>query len=59
MPGEISGLYEAWRRFGRVPWSELFQPTIQLCENGFAVERALASAIAEKESTIRNDPLLR
>ena len=59
VPGEISGLYEAWKQFGRVPWSELFQPTIQLCEEGFAVEKSMATSIEFAESIIRNDPLLR
>ena len=59
MPGEVSGLYEAWRRFGRVPWSELFQPIIRLCEEGFAVEASMATTIKNAESIIRSDPMLR
>lgn len=58
VPGEIMGMYEAWRRFGRLPWADLFQPTIDLCENGFIVENALAGAIEEKEANIRADPTM-
>lgn len=52
------GMYEAWRRFGRLPWADLFQPTIELCEYGFIVENALAGAIEEKEANIRADPTM-
>ena len=59
VPGDVNGLYEAWKRFGRVPWSELFQPTIQMCEQGFAVEDSLAKVLVAEESIIRSDSLLR
>lgn len=59
VPGEVLGMYEAWRRFGRLPWPDLFLPVIDLCENGFVVERALANAMVEHEMDIRSDPNLR
>jgi len=55
VPGEVSGHYAAWRRFGRVPWPDLVIPTAELCEEGFVVEKSLASAIRQYETTIRND----
>ena len=55
MPGEVSGHYAAWMKFGRLPWAELVMPTIVLCEQGFIVERALAAAIQQYETAIRND----
>ncbi|KAK3589113.1 hypothetical protein CHS0354_017077 [Potamilus streckersoni] len=45
IPGEIKGLYEAWKLGGKLPWSDLFQPAIKLCKEGFKVGRSLASAI--------------
>ena len=59
VPGEIKGFYRAWQLYGRVPWRELFDPTIQLCKEGHMVNAPLASAIRSYESTIRQDPNLR
>jgi gamma-glutamyltranspeptidase len=58
VPGEVSGLYAAWEMFGRVPWADLVQPTIDLCENGFYVEAALMRSITQNEALIRADPNL-
>jgi len=58
VPGEVSGHYAAWRRFGRIPWKDLVLPTVVLCEEGFVVEKALATAIAFMEEAIRNTPNL-
>ena len=59
MPGEVKGYHTAWQRYGRITWSDLFQPTIRLCEDGFIVERALSGAIDMYEDDIRSDPNLR
>ena len=36
VPGEIKGYWEAKSRFGNpdISWSELLQPTIDICNNG-------------------------
>jgi len=55
VPGELSGHYAVWLRFGRVPWADLVLPTAVLCEQGFIVEKSLAAAIRKYETAIRND----
>lgn len=40
IPGAIAGFDVASRRFGTVPWAELFHPAITLARDGFAVSRA-------------------
>jgi len=59
VPGEVAGYYEAWRRFGRLPWKQLLQPTIEMCRDGYQVQRQLADDIRRKESFIRRTPSLR
>ena len=59
VPGEVRGFYRAWQKFGRVPWRELFEPTIQMCIDGHIVNSALSSAIRQYELMIRLDPNLR
>ncbi|ESN98953.1 hypothetical protein HELRODRAFT_162425 [Helobdella robusta] len=60
VPGEIKGFYSAWEKFGRLQWSDLFEPTIKLLENGsFKVERALARAISrDYKKQLLNSPSL-
>jgi gamma-glutamyltranspeptidase/glutathione hydrolase len=32
VPGSVAGLYEAWKRFGKLPWKTLVEPAIALAE---------------------------
>ncbi|KFK29480.1 hypothetical protein AALP_AA7G139500 [Arabis alpina] len=59
VPGEIAGLYEAWKRYGRLPWKPLFEPAIELARGGFVVAPYLGRAIASHSSLILKDPGLR
>jgi gamma-glutamyltranspeptidase/glutathione hydrolase len=45
VPGIIKLLEEAHKKFGRLPWEELFQYAINLAENGFSVSPALNSIL--------------
>lgn len=55
IPGEIYGFWEAYKIGGRIPWKELFKPTIDMCRNGFSVSNALAAAIKSAENDIRKN----
>lgn len=35
LPGEIKALYEAWQKFGKLPWRDLIQPAIDICTEGY------------------------
>jgi gamma-glutamyltranspeptidase / glutathione hydrolase / leukotriene-C4 hydrolase len=59
IPGDVRGYYEAWSKFGRLPWSELFQPAILRCEHGFIVEEDLSGAIKQYEDVMYSDPNFR
>jgi gamma-glutamyltranspeptidase/glutathione hydrolase len=55
VPGAMRVLELAHRREGRLPWADLFQPAIDLAENGFAVPPALAAALAGNQY-LKRDP---
>jgi gamma-glutamyltranspeptidase / glutathione hydrolase len=56
VPGELHGLYELHRRFGKRPWAELVQPAIQAAASGFVVGEHLARAFVSAESDLLLDP---
>lgn len=35
VPGTVRGLWEAHRKFGRLPWSQVLAPAIELAEQGY------------------------
>jgi len=62
VPGEVRGQYEAWKRYGWLPWKQLVQPAIELARNGFKITAAVDDALKTTkglEQDIRNDPGLR
>lgn len=52
VPGQIRGFWEAWKKFGRLPWADLYQPSIDLARHGFEISNTLASAISSKSEFI-------
>ncbi|CAF1420449.1 unnamed protein product [Rotaria sordida] len=60
VPGELRAYKKAYDNFGGgVSWRDLFQPTIELCRNGFIVSPSQAKAIKETTSYILKDPTMR
>jgi gamma-glutamyltranspeptidase/glutathione hydrolase/leukotriene-C4 hydrolase len=56
IPGELQGLHMAWKKYGKLPWYVLLQPSIELAENGFTVTKALALSIeSEKDQILKNE----
>lgn len=45
IPGQIAGFWEAHQRGGRLPWRDLFQPSIDLCKKGVRVTSSLQHAM--------------
>ncbi|XP_069703106.1 scoloptoxin SSD14-like isoform X2 [Periplaneta americana] len=60
VPGELLGYWEAYQRYksGNVEWSELVQPTIDLCREGITVSAYLESKLKESEEDIKRSPTL-
>jgi len=44
VPGSVAGMWEAHKRFGRLPWAELVQPAINLAE-GIVIHERLAGSL--------------
>jgi gamma-glutamyltranspeptidase/glutathione hydrolase len=40
IPGALAAVDRAWRRFGSLPWDELFRPTIEVVRSGFPLPAA-------------------
>lgn len=56
VPGELKGYAELHARYGRLEWSELVQPTIDLCRNGVMVSSALARHLEQFKDEILRSP---
>ena len=57
VPGAVPGMWEAHRRWGRLPWKELIQPSIALAQDGFLLDEAEAGRILRYGAPMREDPL--
>lgn len=53
VPGEVAGLIEARRRFGRLPLALLAAPAIQLASEGFRVDTTLRVAIERQQANMK------
>ncbi len=44
VPGTVAGLYLAHQKYGKLPWADLVQPSIDLAKNGFELSWSLSRA---------------
>ena len=58
VPGAVAMLALAHRQHGRLPWARLFDPAIQLAEQGFQISPRLHSQLAG-EQALPADPVAR
>lgn len=56
VPGTVAGLAEAHRRFGALPWADLFGPAIRAAEDGFAVDESYMRSAREAIRWYEADP---
>ncbi|XP_055618642.1 glutathione hydrolase 1 proenzyme-like isoform X2 [Toxorhynchites rutilus septentrionalis] len=44
-PGELKGYWEAHKRFGKLPWKKIMQPSIDLCKDGFEMSKHMYDSL--------------
>lgn len=59
VPGELKGYWELHRRYGKLQWSDLFEPTIKLLQRGIYVSGYLANLINVLAVEIISSPTLK
>lgn len=59
VPGELKGMWELHKKYGKMAWKDLFAPVIKLCREGHEVTEYLARVLRVKEKTIKEIPSMR
>ncbi|KAI4291953.1 gamma-glutamyltranspeptidase / glutathione hydrolase / leukotriene-C4 hydrolase [Pancytospora philotis] len=54
-PGELLGLYEAHKKYGRLPWKRLFEENIKIARNGFKAQPILVHKLERNREAIMGD----
>lgn len=52
VPGTVSGMWEAHKKHGSLPWKDLVQPAVDLAKNGFAMPVELANFISQHNTAL-------
>jgi gamma-glutamyltranspeptidase / glutathione hydrolase len=56
VPGCVRGWAELHKRFGRLPWADLFQPAIYYARHGFPVTEIIDEFWVSEEQQLSEDP---
>ena len=59
VPGELRGFELAWKKYGSMPWKDLFDPAIKIASEGFKATHTIISAVEKNAANVSNDPGLR
>lgn len=56
VPGTPMGMWEAHRKFGKLPWRDLVEPSVKLARDGFEVSNSLARELQGEASRFKRFP---
>lgn len=56
VPGEIALFYELHKNSGKLKWTELLQPAIDLAENGFPMSSLLYNDLLQEKDALTDNP---
>lgn len=59
VPGTVAGLYAVHQKYGRLPWATLFEPAIQLADQGFVVSDRTHRIITLRQKALAANPAAR
>ena len=59
VPGELKGYWELHKKYGKLKWATLIEPTIKLCREGHEVSSYLANIMKIRENKLFNEPTLK
>ncbi|XP_050578689.1 scoloptoxin SSD14-like isoform X3 [Bombus affinis] len=59
VPGELAGYWEVHQRFGKLPWIDLFRPSIELCEKGYNLTKVQHDGFRYNAKNILKDRVLK
>ncbi len=51
--GSVKGFYTAWKKYGKLPWKRLIEPSIELAEKGFVVRPYLSRSIIKHKKRFK------
>ncbi len=58
VPGSVAGLYEAWKKYGSLPWATVIAPAIRLAQ-GHVIDTARSRDIASDRALLAQFPASR
>jgi gamma-glutamyltranspeptidase/glutathione hydrolase len=59
VPGSVAGMFEAHRRFGKLPWNELLRPAVALARDGYVLDVIRSRNIAIEAARLARFPASR
>lgn len=59
VPSELKGYGAMYERFGRLPWADIVQPSIDMCRNGYPITPFLGVVLGQHVDVMRDSPAFR
>jgi gamma-glutamyltranspeptidase / glutathione hydrolase len=56
VPGSVAGMFEAHRRYGKLPWADIVAPAVRLARDGFVVDGYRARGITSNADRLARFP---
>jgi gamma-glutamyltranspeptidase/glutathione hydrolase len=59
VPGSVAGMWEAHKRFGKLPWAELVEPAVNLAQGIVVSQRLAQSFYNNRKELVKNPETMR